>query len=235
MRVIVALDADGMRQEARVGPQHVVIVLAALTAELDRDEDPAAAGLDLAFQRELAPVRRFERGKQRPALADELVQLEGEGPSAVVANQIAAAVEQLAQPLFADGRVSTAARLRQAFRGRRPSVRGTRRFSRPPSSGSTPNSVSAQRASGCRRKCSSVAGIGPASAVASSAPSGSPALGKRDERLLDDLIAGERMTEQPLGELGDRGRAAVAGWHRDWPPSSRSCRHERARAPHSVP
>ena len=61
----------GCGKKPNVCPQHVIVVLAALPAKLDRDEDAPAARLYLALQRELAPICRFKRGKQRPALADE--------------------------------------------------------------------------------------------------------------------------------------------------------------------
>jgi hypothetical protein len=90
LTVLASVEAHRMREKPRIGPQHVIVVLAALAAELDGDEDPPAARLHLALQGELAPLARFafcgfQCGKQCTALADELMQLEGEGPPAAVA------------------------------------------------------------------------------------------------------------------------------------------------------
>src|SRR5208337_4322636 len=115
VEVLIILQADRVRQELRGGAEHMVIILAALAAEPDGGEDASPARLNLSFQRMLAPVRRLQRRKERPPLADELVQLEREGPPAVVALQLPTLVEDLAQPCGAGGRVSTGD-LGQAFR-----------------------------------------------------------------------------------------------------------------------
>ncbi|HKI21754.1 MAG TPA: hypothetical protein VKA15_27935, partial [Isosphaeraceae bacterium] len=81
----------------------MVIILTALAAEPDGGEDASPARLNLSFQGVLAPVRRLQRRKERPPLADELVQLEREGPPAVVALELATAIEHLAKTLGARG------------------------------------------------------------------------------------------------------------------------------------
>jgi hypothetical protein len=83
-----------MRQEPAVRAQHVVVVLAALTAERDRNEQPAAGRLHLAFDGKRARRCRLDCREQRPPLSDELVQLERERTSAVVSHERATALEQ---------------------------------------------------------------------------------------------------------------------------------------------
>ena len=76
-----------MRQEAgaAAGTNDVVVILTAVAAELDGHEESARAGECLAFEGELAGGGGFQRGEYRPALADELVKLEGEGSTTIVA------------------------------------------------------------------------------------------------------------------------------------------------------
>ena len=148
----------------------MVIFLAALAAEPDWGEDASPARLNLSFQRMLAPVRRLQRRKKRPPLADELVQLEREGSPAVITLQLSTLVENLANRAaqVAGSRPVASARLSAAVAR----VRGTRRLSRPSASVSTPNSVSTHLASGWRRKRSSVVGMGPPRVVVSSCVEG---------------------------------------------------------------
>ena len=110
--VLFALrSTDRVRQEPGFTAQHVVIVLAALAAELDRRHQPPACGLQLSFERELALRRRFDRRVERAPLADELVQLEGERSATVIALELPAQAQQFAQP-FAASLFRNAASLR---------------------------------------------------------------------------------------------------------------------------
>ncbi len=79
-----------MEARAIARPDDVVIILAAVAAELEGHEQPARPGECLAFKGELPCGCRFKGGKHGAALADELVQLERKRTSAVVAEQFAA-------------------------------------------------------------------------------------------------------------------------------------------------
>ena len=71
--VVLALRAYRVRQEARVRLQYVVVVLAALTTELDWDKQAPTTRLNLTFQRERTPVRSLKRGEKGTSLSDKLV------------------------------------------------------------------------------------------------------------------------------------------------------------------
>ena len=90
--VLNGVRAQRMRQEpgATAGANDVVVVLTAVAAEPDGHEEPARAGERLAFQRKLAGGGGFNGGENGPALAYELVKLEGEGSSTIVASEVAA-------------------------------------------------------------------------------------------------------------------------------------------------
>ncbi len=82
-RVVLGLVERRVRLHAIISAQDVVVILPALAAELDRDGQPPAARLELAVERELAHIGRFQRGVKVSALADELVKLIGKGASAL--------------------------------------------------------------------------------------------------------------------------------------------------------
>jgi hypothetical protein len=81
----------GQEAGAAASTNDVVVVLTAVAAELDGHEESARPGEGLAFQRKLAGGGGFNGGENRSALAYELVKLEGEGSSTIVASEVAAA------------------------------------------------------------------------------------------------------------------------------------------------
>src|SRR5438132_653066 len=93
----------------------MVVILPALPAKSDRGEDASLSCLHLAFEGEVTLVSGFESGEERPPLPDELVQFESERPTAVVAREIAALVEEFPQAVNARGRIDVG-RLRQSGR-----------------------------------------------------------------------------------------------------------------------
>ena len=82
----------------------MIIILAALAAESDGHEQATRPGERLPFKRELSRDRRFKGGIHGAALADELVQLESERHSAVVAAQLSALRQQFTQAFATDFR-----------------------------------------------------------------------------------------------------------------------------------
>src|SRR5712692_8672651 len=95
--VVLTLRAHRVRQEARVRPQHMVIILAALTAELDWSKQAPTTRLHLTFQRELTSVRSFQCGEECASLADKLVQFEGECSPTVFAYERPAHSQEFTQ------------------------------------------------------------------------------------------------------------------------------------------
>ncbi len=93
---LIGLRPHRMREKAVFCPQRVVVVLAALAAELDRQKQLSFACLELAFEGKLALPSGFQRRVERPALGHELVQLEGHGPGATIGEERAPADQDVA-------------------------------------------------------------------------------------------------------------------------------------------
>ncbi len=209
IEVLLVLQADRVRQELRGSAEHMVIILTALAAEPDGGEDASPARLNLSFQRMLTPVRRLQRRKERPPLADELVQLEREGSPPVVALQFPSPIENLPQPRGAGGRVSTGGFgqgfCRSGQGARHPTPESAIRLGLDTELGLHP---SRQRVAA---KEIQRGGNGSAKGRGQLLCRGFAAFREGDQRLLDHLVAGERMTEQPLSEIGHRGATLLRG------------------------
>ncbi len=76
-----------MGEEDVVSLQDVVILLPTLAAELEGEEEPCLISAGLTRQAQGTPLRRLQGGEERPSLADELVQFEGEGTALILAHQ----------------------------------------------------------------------------------------------------------------------------------------------------
>lgn len=79
-----------MGPEASFGLQDVVILLAALSAELDRQKDAIFACLHLTFEGKFAAFGRLQGSVKRPPLTDKLMQFESKGMTAIFAPQLTA-------------------------------------------------------------------------------------------------------------------------------------------------
>lgn len=98
---LVRLRPDRIGKEPVFPPHGVVVILAALPAELDRQKQFLLPRLKLTFQRKFPLVGLLEGCKQRPALADELMEFEGQCSIAVWPSE-RPANQHLAEPLLAD-------------------------------------------------------------------------------------------------------------------------------------
>ena len=218
-----------MGQEPLIAAQDVVIVLAALTAELHRHKQPSAPGVKLAFYREVAAIGGFERCEQCPSLSNELVKFEAKSATAIRSRQIARPVQQLAQALLAENAAESTS-FGELLSG----------FGQCPRNTAFPAAAvfrfDAERRLGpsCQRVAAKIpfgGGENPSYRGDKFAPRWHVDLGVGNELFLDDLGSRHRMPEEATGEIGycgaaNLGRDGAIGDHGRARPDmhqSRSC------------